>query len=117
MVRRKIHANELQAKLNYYREDSMFVTANHLHYSIKGVIEECEDCATDKIRHKLLRKVGEEHNLNQGKMIYIDIISQKKASYGGSNNCIIIQESDTNQFFLNSKNQKNIWLKNHPFLK
>ena len=41
-----------------------------------------------------------------GEMIYLDLISQKKPSYGGSNNWILIQESDTKQklsFFIKSK--------------
>ena len=39
----------------------------------------------------------EERNLKSGGMIYIGISSQKKPSYGGSNTCIIIQDSDTKQ--------------------
>ena len=94
---RKIHANKLHAKLGHPVEDMMHATDKHLHYIIKGELEVCEDCATAKIKHKLLHKVEEESNLNMGEMIYLDLISQKKPSYGGSNNWIPIQDSDKKQ--------------------
>ena len=75
----------------------MRVTAKHLQYSINGTLEVCEDCTTAKSKQKLLHKVAEERNLKPGEMIYIDISSQKKLSYGGSKNWILIQDSDTKQ--------------------
>ena len=47
----------------------------------------------EKIKQKLLYKVAEERKLNPCEMIYQDIISQEKPSYGGSKNYILIQES------------------------
>ena len=41
--------------------------------------------------------MAEEHNLDPGKMIYTDISSQRKSSYGGSKNWVIIQDPDTKQ--------------------
>ena len=73
----------------------MRTTAKNLHYSNKGTLEVFEDCATAKTKQKLLHKVVEERDLKPGRMIYIDIILQKKPSYGGSKNWILIQDSDT----------------------
>ena len=89
----KIHTNKLHTKLGHLGEDSMHATSNQLHYNVKGVIELCEYCAMAKIKQKFLDKVAEERDLNLGEMIYLDIISQKKPSYGGSENCILIQDS------------------------
>ena len=66
-----------------------------------------------KNKHKFPHKVAEKHNLNLSEMIYLDLSSQKKPSYGGPKNWILIQESDTKQnwdFF--SKE-----LKNYPYIK
>ena len=76
-----------------------------------------EYCAMSKSKHKLLHKVAEEHDLNPGEIIYLDIISQKKPSYVGSKNWILIQDSDTKQklsFFKNSK--EDLIEKSAPFL-
>ena len=83
---RKIHDNELHAKISPHREDRMRVTVNHLQYRVKGVVEVCEDYSTEKSKHKFLHKVTEERNLKPVEMIYLDLISEKKPSYGGSNN-------------------------------
>ena len=59
----------------------------------------------------------EEHDLNLDKIIYIDLISQKKPSYGGSNNCIIILGSDTKQkWSLFTKSKEDLTGKVTPFL-
>ena len=60
----------------------MCTIAKHLHYKVKGVIKVCGDCATVKIKQKLLHKVAEDRNLNLGKRIYLDLSSQKIPSYG-----------------------------------
>ena len=75
----------------------MCVTTYHLHYNVKGILEVCQYCATVKRNHKSIYKVAEERNLNLGKMICLDLRSQKKLSYGGSKNWILIQDSDTKQ--------------------
>ena len=83
----------------------MRTTAKHLQCSVKGALEVCEDCATAKINQKLLHKVAEESKFKLGEMIYIAISSQRKPSYGGSKNWILIQDSDTKQkwyFFSNT---------------
>ena len=90
----KIYANELLTKLGHPREDRMSATVKHLHCSVKGALEVCEECTTAKIKHKFLHKVAEERNLQPGKMIYLDISSQKKPSYGCSKNWILIQDLD-----------------------
>ena len=50
--------------------------------------------------------MAEERDLEPGKMIYLDLSSQKKLSYGGSKNWILVQDPDTKQkwsLFTNSK--------------
>ena len=94
---RKIYANELHAKLGHNGEDKLRAKEKHQHYIIKGALEVFEDCTTVESRHKPLHKVAEEHDLNPGKMVYLYLSSQKKPSYGGSNNWILIQDSDTRQ--------------------
>ena len=69
--------------------------SKHLHYSFKGGLYVCEDYATAKIKHKLIHKVVEYYDLNPCKMINLDLISQNKPSHVGSNNYILIQDSDT----------------------
>ena len=75
----------------------MCTTTKHLHYRMKGELDVCEECATVKTRHNLLHKVAEERNLKPGEMVYIGISSQKKPSYGGSDNWVLIKDSDTKQ--------------------
>ena len=93
----KIYASELQVKLNHPGEDRMRATTKHLHYSVKGTLQVCEECAKVKIEQKLLQKVAEEHYLQPGQVIYFDIFSQKKPDYGGSKNWLLIQDLDTKQ--------------------
>ena len=94
---RKIHANELHAKLVHCGEYRISATAKHLKYSVMGVIQVCKDCAAAKNKHELLHKVVEERNLKTGEMIYLDPSSQKKPSCGGSKNWILLQDSDTKE--------------------
>ena len=94
---RKIYANNLHAKLGHPREYMIRVNMKHLRYSVKGTLEVCKVCATAKINQKLLHKQADERNLKMGKMIYLYLIPQKKPSYGGSENWILIQDSDTKQ--------------------
>ena len=103
---REIHINKIHAKLGHPGEDRMRATTNHLHYSKKWGIEISKDCATVNIKQKLPRKVTEERDLKPEEMIYLEIISSKKPSYGGSKSWILIQDSDIKQkwsLFNNSK--------------
>ena len=93
----------------------MCTTAKHLNCRIKGRVEVCEDYATAKIKHKFLHKVAEVHDLKPGKMICIDIGSQKKPSYEVSNNWVIIKDCDTKQKW-SLFTKKNNYQKNYPFL-
>ena len=102
----KIHANHLHAKLGHTGEDRMHATANHLHYSVKGTLEVCKEYSTAKIEQKYLHKVAEERDLKPGETIYLYLISQKKSSYGGSKNGVLMKDSDTKQkwsFFMKAK--------------
>ena len=115
---RNIHINKLHAKLGHTGEDRMRATKNHLHYSVKETLEVCEDSATAKRKQKLLHKVAKERNLQPVEMIYLDISSQKKPSYGGYNNWILIQDLDTKQkWSLFKKAKEDLTEKVTPFLK
>ena len=60
----------------------------------------------------------EERDLKPGKIIYIDIISQKKPSYGGSKNWVLIQDCDTKQkWYSFTKTKELLSEKVDPFLK
>ena len=108
LVTRKIHTNRLHTKLSNTIEDRIHVTANQLHYILKRMIYIFEHCAKSKRNYKSLHKVAEEHDLKPGEIICPDLISQKKPSYGGSKNRILIQDSDINQNCLYSQIQKKI---------
>ena len=106
LVMWKIHANEIHVKLGHPREDRMCATAKHLHNNVEGAIEVFDDFATAKMKHKLLQTMVEERDPNLGKIIYLDLSSQKKLIYGGSKNWIPIQDSDEKQksyFFMKAK--------------
>ena len=81
-------------------------TTKHLNYIVTGTLEVCDKCNMAKSKQKLLHKTAEERYLKPGKMIHLDLSSQKKPSYGGSKNWILIQDLDTKQkwsFFTKSK--------------
>ena len=82
----KICTNKLHTKISHSVEDGMNAIVKHLNYSVNVALEVCEDCDISKIKQKLICKVAEEKDLKPGEIIYIDISSQKKPSYGGSNN-------------------------------
>ena len=45
---RKIHGYKLNAKIGYTRENKMCATTTNLFYSVKGMSDFCEDCATSE---------------------------------------------------------------------
>ena len=87
----------------------MHVTKKQLHYILKGVLEFFEYCATSKRNQKILHKVAEERDLKPGEIIYLDLLSQKKPSYGGSKSWVLIQDSDMNKNGISSQSQTKIW--------
>ena len=66
-------------------------------------------------KHKLLFKVWEERELDPVEMIYLNIHSQKKTSYVGYNNWILLQDSDTKQNGISSQIDRNNWLRFYRF--
>ena len=56
---RKIHADDLHAKLRDLGEYRIHVTEKQLHYSIKGILEVCDDCTTAKSKDKPIHIVAE----------------------------------------------------------
>ena len=94
----------------------MRALVNHLHCSFKGTLEVCEDCDTAKSDQKLLHKVAEEREIKTGKVIYLDLSSQKKLGYGGLNNWIPIQDLDKKQeWYLFTKTKYYLTEKFTPF--
>ena len=89
----KKHASKLHAKLRHTGKDRIHANTKHLNYITKGRLDIFEECAMVKRNQKLLHKVADKRNLKPGESIYLDIISQKKPSYGGFKNCILIQDS------------------------
>ena len=92
-----IYVNELRAKLRHPGEDRLHTTARRLYYNIRGSIEVLKDCNTVNSNKKYSCKVVEEQDLNMEKIIYFDINSQKKPSYGVTKKWILLQDSDTKQ--------------------
>ena len=59
----------------------------------------------------------EERDLKPGEMIYLDLNSQKKPSFGGSKNWVLIQDLDTKQkWSLLPKAKEDLNEKFTPFL-
>ena len=114
LVTRKIYTNELHTKLIHPRDNIIHATTKYPHYIFKGTLEVCEDSAMTERNHKFQHKVAEERKIKPCEMINLDIISQKKPSYGGSKNWILIQDSDTKKNCLSLRRQKNILLKKSP---
>ena len=112
----KCFVNNIHVYPKHPIEDNMHTTAKDLHYSVKETLQVFKDCDTAKIKHKLLHKVVEEWDLKLGKIIYLDIISQKKQSYWGFKNWILVQDSSTKQrkLFLH-KVKRIIDRKSHQF--
>ena len=83
----------------------MCATAKNLHEIMKGTLEVFEYFATKESKHKSLPKLTEERDLKPGEMIYLDLSPQKKPSYRGSKNYIVIRYSDTKKwsFFTKTK--------------
>ena len=97
LATQKIHANEIHAKLGRPGEDRMRATLKNLQHIVKETLEVFEDWHMAKIKQKFQHKVVEEREPNPGEIIYLDLSLQKKPSYGGSKNWILIQDSDTKQ--------------------
>ena len=57
----------------------------------------CKGFAMVNVKQKLINDAIEERDLNPREIIYLNITSHKKLSYGGSNNWILLQESDIKQ--------------------
>ena len=52
LATQKIYAIKLRAKLGYPVEDRMRAATKHLNYSIKGMLEVCKYCNTEKRKNK-----------------------------------------------------------------
>ena len=82
----KIHINDIHKNIINPGEYIMHATLNNPYFSIKVTLEVFKNCDTAKSNQKLLNKVTKEKELKTSKMIYLDIIPQKKPSCGGSMN-------------------------------
>ena len=68
------------------------MTVKHIYYSVKGALEVFKECAMAKSNQNCYIKWWRSAASIEEKMIYLDFSSQKKTSYGSSNNWILIQD-------------------------
>jgi len=70
--------------LGHPGEEVSNLTGNYMKLKIKGKMENCENCAIGKMRHKNVKIGPKEKSTKPGYCIYIDIILSKHISAGGS---------------------------------
>ena len=69
----KIEINDLHEKLGHPAEEMVKLTVNYMKLSIRGKIDNCENCAIGKMRQKNVEKGPKEKSLEPGFRFYIDI--------------------------------------------
>jgi len=80
----KIDINELHEKLGHLEEEVTKLKGNYMKLKIKGEMENCENCAIGKMRQKNVQKGPKEKSTKPGYRMYIDLMSSKYVSTGGS---------------------------------
>ena len=77
----KIDINKLHEKLGHMEEEVTKLMVNYMRLKIKGKMENCENCAIEKMRQQNVAKGPKEKSTKQGYRMYIDsmllIYSQK----------------------------------------
>ena len=66
---------------------------------IKGKMENCENCAIVKMRQKNVPKGPKEKSTKQGYLMYIDLMSSKYISAGGSKYWLLAVDEATHMKF------------------
>ena len=80
----KIDINDLHEKLGHPAEEMVKLTGNYMKLSIRGKMDNCENCAIGKMRQKNVEKGPKEKSSEPGFRFYIDIALSKFTSAGGS---------------------------------
>jgi len=76
----KIDINDLHKKLGHPAEEMVKLTGNYMNLSIRGKMENCENCAIGKMRQKNVEKGPKEKSSKPGFRFYIDIALSKFTS-------------------------------------
>ena len=76
-MKQKVHTNDLRVKLGHPGEERMCMIAKHLHYSIKGTLDICEECATEKSNRNSYKKWRRSATSSREKS-YILILHHKR---------------------------------------
>ena len=114
----KIDINELHEKLGHPEEEVTKLTGNYMKLKIKGKLENCENCAIGKMRQKNVPKGPKEKSTKPGYRMYIDIMSSKYTSAGGSKYwCLAVDEATHMKFSMFLKQKSDMKEKLVPFLK
>jgi len=80
----KININDLHKKLGHPAEEMVKLTGNYMKLSIRGKMDNCENCAIGKMRQKNVEKGLKEESSKPGFRFYIEITVSKFTSAGGS---------------------------------
>jgi hypothetical protein len=102
----KFDINKLHKAIGHCGEEALKITAKSYDWKLFGKLETCEDCAIGKAKQKNTNKEWLQGSKNPGERLYIDIISIKGESFGGSKFWALIIDDCTNycwSYFLNKK--------------
>ena len=80
----KLDINDLHEKLGHPAEEMVKLTGNYMKLSMRGKMDNCENCAIGKMQQKNLEKGPKEKSSKPGFRFYIDIALSKFTSVGGS---------------------------------
>ena len=95
----KININALHEKLGHPAEEMVKLTGNYMKLSIRGKMENCENCAIGKIWQKNVEKGPKEKSSKPGYHFYIDIAISKFTSAGGSKYWFLAVDEATHMKF------------------
>ena len=114
----KIDINDLHEKLGHPAEEMVKLTGNYMKLSIRGKMDNCENCAIGKMRQKNVEKGPKEKSPKPGFRFYIDIALSKFTSAGGSKYWFLaVDEATHMKFSLFLKQKSDVKDKFIPLLK
>jgi len=114
----KIDINDLHEKLGHPSEEMVKLAGNYMKLSIRGKMDNCENCAIGKMWQKNLKKGRKEKSSKPGFCFYIDIALSKFTSAGGSKYWFLaVDEATHMKFSLFLKQKSDVKEKFIPFLK
>jgi len=114
----KIDINDLHEKLGHPAEEMVKLTGIYMKLSIRGKMDNCENCAIGKMRQKNVKKGPKEKSSKLGFCFHINIALSKFTSAGGSKYWFLAVDEATHvkcSLFLKQKND--VKEKFIPFLK